>query len=274
MTENELSETAVSTLLNTRRIGHPYHYRASVPSTSALLSQELRTGAPPHGTVLLTDYQSQGRGRLDRRWEAPPGTSLLFSVLLRPDWEAERAGWLMMLAGLAVAEAIEVVAAQPVVLKWPNDVLLRVEGTWRKTCGILQEGELDSNGRLRHAILGIGINVNVPSAQLPAAAMPATSLLAATGRPVSRRDLLVAVLANLETHYEAADGGQSPRAAWRERLITLGRSVRVTRLDAAAESPLEGVAEDVDEWGSLLVRDAVGRLHAVAAGDVTLRDAS
>lgn len=272
MGDDDLSEPAVAAALSTRWLGHPYYYAAALDSTNERLKTwlaERDSAGLPTGAVLLTDYQSAGRGRLDRRWEAPPGTSLLFSVLLRPGWPAEQAGWLTMLAGLAVAEAVEAATDRPARLKWPNDVLLGVAGEEGKVCGLLLDAALDGEGRLESAIVGIGLNVNIPRAALPQATTLATSLLVAAGQPVARRPLLVNLLARLERHYEAASAGRSPLAAWRERLITLGRTVQVSA--AGATPALVGVAEDVDEGGRLLVRDDAGRLHTVAAGDVTLR---
>lgn len=266
--ELELSEAAVGATLTTRWLGRAYRYAAELDSTNEQMKRWAAEGAP-HGAVWLANFQSAGRGRLDRRWDTPPGTSLLLSALLRPaGWPAERGAWLTMLAGLAVAEAVEAVAGLPARLKWPNDVLLEHEGEWRKAGGLLLDAALNGD-QLTTAILGIGLNVNVPAGVLPDFATPATSLLAAGGQPLSRRALLAELLARLERHYEAADAGQSPAAAWSARLITLGRAVVVSAAGTAA--PLAGVAEGVDEWGRLLVRDAAGQLHTVAAGDVTLR---
>ena len=273
MPENELSEAAVRAELATVWLGRPYLYMEEVESTNDRMKAWVADPAYPSGTVLLADYQFAGRGRLDRRWEAPPGMALLFSVLLRPHWPAHQGSWLTMLAGLAVAEAIEDVAELPARLKWPNDVVL-AEGEgpeWRKVCGLLLDVTLAPGGesRLESAIIGIGLNVNTPAARLSAATTPATSLLIAGGKPVSRRALLVAILARLERHYDAALDGRSPAQTWATRLITLGRRVTVTTTASAA--PLIGTAEGIDAWGQLLVRDDGGALHTVAAGDVTLR---
>ena len=266
--EQALNPAAVGATLTTAWLGRVYRYAAEIDSTNEQMKQWAADGAP-QGAVLLADYQSAGRGRLDRRWDAPPGTALLLSVLLRPaGWPAERGAWLTMLAGLAVAEAIEAVASFPARLKWPNDVLVEQDGQWRKVCGLLLDATLDGE-RLATAIVGIGLNVNVPASDLAAFATPATSLLAAGGRPLARRGLLAALLARLEHAYDAADAGQSPVGAWSARLETLGQAVTVTAAGAAA--PLLGVAEGVDEYGRLLVRDAAGQSHTIAAGDVTLR---
>jgi BirA family biotin operon repressor/biotin-[acetyl-CoA-carboxylase] ligase len=266
--EPELNKAAVGATLTTQWLGRAYRYAVEVDSTNEQMKRWAAEGAP-HGAVLLADYQSAGRGRLDRRWDAPPATSLLLSVLLRPaGWPAERGAWLTMLAGLAAAEAGESVAGLPARLKWPNDVLVEQDGQWRKTGGLLLDATLDGP-RLATAIVGIGLNVNIPTEALPDFATPATSLLAAGGQTVSRRALLVALLTRLEGHYAAADAGQSPAAAWSTRLATLGQAVTVTA--AGSAPPLAGVAEGVDEYGRLLLRDAAGQRHTIAAGDVTLR---
>ncbi|MCA9970619.1 MAG: biotin--[acetyl-CoA-carboxylase] ligase [Anaerolineales bacterium] len=265
----ELSETAVQAALTTRWLGRTYVYRPELDSTNSTLKAMMAATPPPAGAVLLADYQTQGRGRLGRRWEAPPGSALLLSVLFRPDWPARQVTWLTMIGALAVAEAIEALTGLRTGLKWPNDVLVEQNGRWRKVSGLLLEGEWGGDDRLLYAILGIGINVNVPAAALPAAATPATSLLAAGGTAVSRLALLGALLARLEAWYETAVGGASPQPAWQARLLTIGQAVRVTQ--TGAQAAIVGVAEATDAWGQLLVRDAAGILHAIAAGDVTLR---
>ncbi len=270
LSADQLDEASVRSELATTWLGRPYHYVADIDSTNDRLKEWAADPARATGTVLLAEFQSAGRGRLDRRWEAPPGGGLLFSALLRPGWPARQGVWLTMLAGLAVAAAIESVAGRPARLKWPNDVVLDHDGVWRKVCGMLLDSTLDAAGRLESAILGVGLNVNIPTEQLPVAPMPPISLQVAAGRPIARRPLLLALLDRLERGYDAADAGHSPWAEWNARLITTGQTVRVSAAGSAAV--LEGLAEGTDEWGQLLVRDAAGRQHVVAAGDVTLRD--
>ncbi|MBE2198429.1 MAG: biotin--[acetyl-CoA-carboxylase] ligase [Anaerolinea sp.] len=268
----ELEETAVLAALQTKWMGRSYQYLPQVNSTNTLLREMAQVKAGlllPDGMVVLTDYQSAGRGRMVRRWEAPFGTSLLFSVFLRPNWPAAQAPWLTMIAALAVAEAIEQVTAVTVGIKWPNDVVIDQGGVWHKVSGILSEGDVDEHGRLAWAILGIGVNVNVTAVQLPAANTPPTSLLAAGGQPVSRLALFMALLARLEQHYETAVLGQSPQPAWNRRLVTIGQPVTATQFGDG--KIVQGVAIGTDEGGQLLVRDSAGVLHQVAAGDVTLR---
>jgi BirA family biotin operon repressor/biotin-[acetyl-CoA-carboxylase] ligase len=275
---DDISEMAVQTALTTAWLGRPYVYLQSTGSTNGWLKEKVSgDSSTAHGTVVLTDYQTAGRGRMGRRWQAPPKTSLLFSVLLRPDWPVHMSTWLMMLAGLAVAEAVERFSRRPVALKWPNDIVVSVaerddECAWRKLGGVLVDANMDPAGHLHSAIIGIGLNVNIPAEDMPSVetgALRATSLLALDGQPVARRPLLLALLEGLERRYGEADGGQSPWAAWNKRLMTVGRQVEVV-LPGPATS-LKGRAEGTDIQGHLLIRDSAGRLHTVAAGDASLR---
>lgn len=274
MIEQELSATAVQPLLTTQWIGRTYHYLEQVDSTNTRLQAMTAArpaGDPPAGTVVTADYQSAGRGRLARRWEAPAGTSLLFSVLFYPGWSAEQGLWLTMLGSMAAAEAIEQTAGIPVRLKWPNDILIEAGSGWRKVAGLLVDTQLDPEGRISTAIVGTGINVNQTAAQLPDALYPPTSLRLATERIHSRQALLVACLERLERHYEAANNGHSPREAWYNRLMTIGKPVTISLHTVnGTVTYLEGTAEDVDQWGRLLVRTSSGEVHTVGAGDVTL----
>lgn len=269
MYENDLRETAVTLNLHTQWLGKNYIFLPEVDSTNEYLKKRAATDNLPAGTVVAADFQSRGKGRLQRRWEAPPGTSLLLSLLFRPDWPAEQANWLTMIASVAMAEAVEGETAVPVHVKWPNDLVIKVENVWHKVGGLLLEGDVGADGRVRSVVLGIGLNVNIPPAQLPAGVTPPTSLLAVLGRPVSRLALLAAFLRRMEAGITAAVAGQSPQAAWQKRLITLGQPVQLTH--TGPRQTITGTAEGIDTFGHLLVRDRTGQLHTITAGDVTLR---
>ena len=171
------------------RFGREYLYVASTQSTQRLLPPDA-----PEGAVAVADEQTEGRGRLGRRWEAPPGTSVLCSVQLRPNVDAARFPELTILGAEACADAIRTVTGLEPTLKHPNDIL--IEG--RKVAGVL--GESDQ----QRVVLGIGINANVPTEELPREVrLPATSLLVEVGAPVDRIALLVELLAALERHYDA-----------------------------------------------------------------------
>ena len=170
------------------RFGNPYLYAEVTPSTQRLLGD-----AHSEGAVALTEEQTEGRGRLGRRWLSPPGVSLLFSVLLEPPVEPQRLPELTLVAGRACADAIAAVAGVTPEIELPNDILL----SGRKVAGILAEAR---EGRV---VLGIGVNVNVAEDELPRDVdRPATSLLVETTREVDRAELLVELLARLERAYD------------------------------------------------------------------------
>lgn len=170
------------------RFGRPYLYVPVCASTQRLLAQDAA-----EGTVAATDEQTEGRGRLGRSWEAPSGSSLLFSILLRPRVRSERLPELSVIAGRAVGEAIEAVSGLRTEVKLPNDVL--VGG--RKIAGILAEA---IEGRV---VLGIGANVHQHAAQLPPRAVyPATSLALEGAGGTGRAALLASILESLERAYD------------------------------------------------------------------------
>lgn len=248
--------------LRTRLVGRELVLLSTTSSTNDEARRLAEQGAP-EGTVVVADYQSSGRGRDQRRWQAPPGSSLLLSVLWRPTTPPEQLQQLTMVAGLAVADAVEANTGIPVALKWPNDIIVAC----KKVGGILTEVSL-SRRRVEHAVVGIGLNVNFDPALLTdELAMPATSLSEVLGREIPRIPLLVAVLQALEERHRNWVKGGAPLPEWSSRLMTLGRPVSVSLPDRI----LSGVAEGVDATGALQVRVASGQLERVLAGDVVHR---
>lgn len=261
--DDPLTPAAIQARLGTRWLGRTLEVYESLDSTQTRAVALARAGAPA-GTLILAEYQTQGRGRLDRRWHAPPGSSLLLSLILRPALAPSQAQRATMICSLAAVRAISQVAGLAAQVKWPNDIL--VGG--KKAGGMLTE--LGARGAaLDYVIVGLGLNVNLDVRDLPATLTPATSLAAEAGHSIPRLELLVAFLEHLENYADRLAAGWSPREEWRGALATLGQLVRV----GTTEGVLEGLAEDVDEDGALLVRSADGRLHTILAGDVTLRGA-
>lgn len=234
--------------------------RYAAVSSTMDAARDLAIGGAEEGTVVLAEKQTGGRGRLGRRWLAPPGTSILMSIVLRPPIEKLTA--LNMVAALAVARAIEQATGLEARIKWPNDVLIDS----RKVCGILLETDI-ARDKVNWVIVGIGLNVNLDVAALPEMPTPPTSLSTALGRKVDKEELLRALLLQLDKLYQALLAGQPVRQLWLERLDTLGKEVTVTIGDTVER----GVAESVDDQGSLLLRRADGSLAVIVAGDVTLR---
>ncbi len=261
--------STVQALLTTRLFRHLV-VLARVGSTNDVVKEMARRGAP-EGTVVVADEQTAGRGRLERRWLAPPATCLLVSLLFRPDLPLAHASRLTMLTSLAAADAVERVANLRPALKWPNDLVVRSAAPgpggrgWRKLAGLLTETEVVGE-RAEVVVVGVGINVNVPVPDLPALDPAATSILAETGREVEREALLATLLAGVEERYAQLRAGQGPYAEWAARLATLGERVEA----ATSDGVLVGTAEAVDEEGALLLRTSDGIVHRLLAGDVTL----
>lgn len=227
------------------------------PSTNAAL---LADAAAPDRTVLVAELQTAGRGRLDRTWTSPRGAGLTFSVLLRPGVPMALWGWLPLLTGVALHEAVVSLTGVAAGLKWPNDLL--VGPSARKAAGILAQSAGDA------AVIGIGLNVTTSEDELPVPA--ATSLSLAGAGDVDREALLVAVLRRIDARAaQWADVGGDPEAcglaaAYRKACRTLGTEVRVTLGEG---DTLEGRALDLDATGRLIVRTAAGD-RTVGAGDV------
>ena len=226
---------------------------------------ELARQDEPEGVVVVADHQTAGRGRLGRVWQAPPGASLLATVLLRPTIPVVDAHLVTIAAALAAADACDAVAGVRPGLKWPNDLVVERDGTTRKLAGLLAESVV-SGGRIDAVALGMGLNVQWPSPLPDDLADIATALNLEAGRDVSRDDVLTAWLACLAERYQrltAAGGTEALLAAYRVACSTLGREVR-------AELPgetLHGRAADVTREGHLVVETDDGR-RVVSAGDV------
>jgi BirA family biotin operon repressor/biotin-[acetyl-CoA-carboxylase] ligase len=246
--------------LETAFVGRTLEYWPEIESTNARARRLAEEGAL-EGTLVITDYQTAGRGRLGRQWVAPAGSSLLLSLVFRPAMAPAQVQRLTMICGLAVVEAIQSETGLAAGLKWPNDIMIG----GAKAGGILTEIGLGGD-HVDYAIVGIGLNVNLDPAQLPRdLLMEATSLAHAQGESVPRLPLLWALLQGVESRYLALQAGRSPHGEWAERLVTLGQAVTV----ALGEGVVQGIAEGVDADGALLVRSADGGLRRVLAGDVT-----
>jgi BirA family biotin operon repressor/biotin-[acetyl-CoA-carboxylase] ligase len=256
------SARAIRRGLDTAFLGRNLVFLPEIGSTNDEAKRLAQSGAA-EGTLVITDHQTSGRGRLDRRWEAPPGSSLLMSLVFRPPLAPHEVQRLTMVCGLAVIDAIESETGLQVGLKWPNDVV--VGGA--KVAGILTEIGSEGN-EVDFVVAGLGLNVNFDPTELPEGLLvPATSLSRELKRPVARLPLLWALLHATETRYVALKAGLSPHTEWTERLVTLGQQVTVSMTGLV----LEGTAEGVNADGALLVRLDNGCLETVMAGDVTLR---
>ena len=233
-------------------------------STNLVAAERARAGAA-EGLVVVAEHQTAARGRLDRTWEAPPRSSLVFSLVLRPTVPPASWPWLPLLTGHTVSRTLRGEGYDAGV-KWPNDVLIaRADGESRKLVGILVERIETPDGPA--AIVGVGINVSLTEAELPVPT--ATSLAIESGVEPDRTALLVTVLRSLREAYDLWQAGGDTatdrlRTSYAEACVTVGRDVRV---ELPGGSVLTGRATGVDPGGRLIVTGPGGET-VVGAGDV------
>lgn len=251
----------VSNALGTRHIGRQVIYFAQTDSTN-LRAHELGKSGAPEGTVVLADSQTAGKGRLGRRWSSPAGVNLYASVLVRPPVAPRHASQLTFLSAAAVARTVAETASLPVSVKWPNDVLV----AGRKIAGLLNELDAETE-RIHYLVLGIGVNLNMTADQFPEdLRYPATSMLLATGRSVSRIDFTRCLLRHLDDLYELylTQGFVPVLEAWMSYFDLIGRAVEVDYHDRRVVGTVAGLDDD----GALLLVLGDGSRERVLAGDV------
>lgn len=250
---------------------------SSTGSTNEDLAHAARRGAGE--CALIADHQSAGRGRLGRSWEAPPGASMLLSVLLRGALPPTGPHLLTVALAVAVAESLEAATEVPVGLKWPNDVIAvgaGDDGGDRKLGGLLaefvpasqQRPGPDGTAPTDAVVLGVGVNLAWSGTGFPAELADSATSLDLLGAEVNRDDLAVAVLSRMEPSRElgvSASARSTLLEIYRSRCTTMGRRVRV---ELPGGARLLGRAVDVAEDASLVVRDDGGRDHVVSVGDV------
>jgi BirA family biotin operon repressor/biotin-[acetyl-CoA-carboxylase] ligase len=274
---SQLSGDLVRHKLPTHTFGQNVVYTPQTGSTNTELKKLARQGAP-EGLLYLTNEQLAGRGRMERKWYAPAGSSLLLSLLFRPGdiLAPSQSQRLTMLCALALVEAIETQTDLTPRLKWPNDLVWK-DG--KKLAGILTEIEIEGD-RLTWGVVGLGLNVNVDFKQQADSdrtgqahngdtplSQTATSLSMILGQDAGhlRLPILQKFLFNVEQRYVALRQGQSPYQEWRSRLVGLGQSVTVIGVDGSTR---RGVMVGVDENGALQLQQADGSLITFLAGDV------
>jgi len=253
-----LSDGQLQALASTR---FTVHWVDSTGSTNDDLRAAALDGAAD-GSVLLADHQTAGHGRQGRRWEAPPGSSLLVSILLRPQLAPEHLHLLTTAVGVAAAEAVDEELAVPVGLKWPNDLVVATKAGERKLGGILADATW-SGDQLDAVVVGLGLNVDWPEPVPEELADIAVALNHLTDEDIDRGDLLVALLLRLEAIL--VDPERSALLErWSHLATTLGRQVRV---ELVSGGEIVGRAIRLSAGGHLLV-ETVDGVEEVTAGDV------
>jgi len=257
------ADDLLARLGRTKVVGRDIRVFQETGSTNDIAEKLGRDGVK-EGAVVFSESQTSGRGRLGRKWLSPAGKGLWFSILLRPDMRPQTATQLTVASATALARAIRLQTRLKPEIKWPNDIQLR----GRKVAGILTElsAELD---HVRWIIIGIGLDVNVTAADFPPDFRRlATSLKIETGQNLSRADLAVAILRELDADYARICTGQFTAVAdeWEEQCSTIGQNVTIH----IGSRQIQGRAESLDAEGALLVRSQHGHLERVIGGDVIL----
>lgn len=258
-----LEPLAIQTGLKTKRIGQKIEYIESCPSTQIIAHQLAQEGAPD-GTVVLTEAQTAGRGRLARKWDSAAGKGAWMSIILRPDVVPQKAPQFTLVTAVAVVRAIEEVTKLQPKIKWPNDILLN----GKKCTGILTELQSDADG-IQALIIGIGLNINQQKEDFdPEVQDIATSLKMENGDPISRQQLVQSLLYYLEiyTQMYIEEGFGMLKVMWESYSTTIGQPVRARMTNQT----LEGIAEGITDDGVLQLRTADGKLHGIYSADIEM----
>ena len=238
-------------------------YYKQLDSTNIEITRLAAQGAA-HGTVVVADEQTAGKGRRGRNWESPAGENIYMSVLLRPDCIPNRAPMLTLVMAYSVAEALKGIGFANVQIKWPNDLVL----SGKKICGILTEMRLEDS-RIDYVVVGVGINVN--TSQFPAELREtATSLYQESGKLFDRKDIVESVVTHFDEAYRKFLKTQDLsflRDEYNDMLVNVGKEVRV--LEPGNE--YTAYAQGINSEGELLVRTKDGEEKKVYAGEVSVR---
>lgn len=240
------------------------HWFDTIDSTNTRAKQMGMQGAP-HGTILIADSQTGGRGRLGRSFHSPVGKGIYLSLLLRPNCHVSQLMHLTCATGIAMCDAVEDATGLRPGIKWTNDLVFST----RKLGGILTELSLDGEGNVAFAVVGIGINCNQNIDEFPEEIRPiATSLAAQAQTSIDRSKVIAAMLTGLykmsETLLEQRD---QMLDCYIQDCVTIGKEISVVRADEVRH----GTAVGIDREGALLVHFPDGHTEAVSSGEVSIR---
>ena len=263
-----LSKSEIASRLKTKWAGRQLYYFDSTGSTNTD-AKRLGEEGNPHGTVVVADIQTAGKGRRGRSWQTLSGTALSFTLLLRPDFVPDKASMITLVMALSVAEAVEEITGAEAGIKWPNDIVMNR----KKICGMLTEMTMTPEmDEIQYVVVGAGINVNNadPEEFEEVVRSTATSLRIETGKRYNRAQLFNKVLLRFEENYEIfleTLDLSGLRERYQKHLLNRGAQVRV--LDPAGE--YTGTAEGIDAHGELIVVRDDGVRIPVYAGEVSVR---
>ena len=265
--DQRVSDSGISKLSRsfTDGIGDEIIHLKSTSSTQDVARALALSKEAGSGTVVIADEQDSGRGRFGREWVSKAGDDILMSIVLEP--RASLVNQMTIMGSLACALTVEDYVNEGISIKWPNDVLV----SGKKISGVIAESF--TQDRTQSVILGIGLNVNFAPKDAASHGFKATSIRHSRGGKTRARrsEIFATLLTHLNDLYDSLERGETIIPEWRSRLETLGKQVVVAKGGTRPpEIVEEGRAEDVDEFGRLLIRTRDGRLTAVSSGEVTL----
>lgn len=249
--------------LKTSFIGKNIHYQDHIDSTQKA-AHRLAYENAPEGTVVIAEEQTEGRGRLDRKWHSPKFTGIWMSLILRPNIPLPKAPQLTLLAAVSIVQAIEDLTGLHPEIKWPNDILINE----KKVTGILTELQAESD-RIHSIIIGMGINVNQALSDFPMDLQTkASSLLIEKGKPISRASLIKLIFSYFEKLYLLyLDEGFLPiKLMWESYAISIGKMMKARTMT----STIEGIALGITDDGVLQLEDHEGHIHHIYSADIEL----
>lgn len=263
-----LSKSEIVSRLHTKWAGKKLYYVDSTGSTNTDAKRYAEEG-DPHGTTVVADMQTAGKGRRGRKWQSPSGINTYFTILLKPSFVPDKASMLTLVMALSVAEAIEGITGLQAGIKWPNDIVVNK----KKVVGMLTEmsttPEMDE---IQYVVVGVGVNVNIGSEEeLPEEIrQTATSLKIETGQQINRAVLIEHILTQFEHNYEKFEQTLDLSGlldSYQRHLVNVDAQVRV--LDPAGE--YTGISRGINETGELIVEKEDGSIVNVYAGEVSVR---
>lgn len=263
-TPNILIEELILPYLKTQKLGRKIICLETVDSTNNYLKSLASEGAL-EGTVVISEEQTSGKGRLGRAFESPKGKGLYMSVLLRPDFHPSQLASLTSVIAMAVSKAIEKISGIETKIKWVNDIIAHE----KKICGILTEmSVIGENSEVDYVVVGMGVNVSQNIDDFSDEILPKASSLSLLGSNVSRANLAAEMLNTLDEYLRLIPSpGKEFWDEYRERSITLGRQIKVKTRDELKDA----FAQDIDENGALIIRFPDGTHDTISYGEVSIR---
>lgn len=260
---DRIDEAALRPYLHSKWLGKQIYFKQEMDSTN-IQAKRLGENDAEHGTVVITEHQTAGKGRRGKSWVSPVGVNCYFSILLRPDVVVDRASIITLVSALALTKTIRQVTDLDAMIKWPNDVI----ANGKKLCGILTESSTDLE-YINYVVVGIGININQSDFPKEICDM-ASSISLETGTQVNRAELLGTFLNAFERYYEIfMETEDLSRLVDEYNFLLVNRGKEVKIVEKNKERILAAVG--IDKKGRLLVKNEVGKQEAIISGEVSVR---